>query len=209
MDFSQSHPDYFGDDAARPRGLLSARGVDGLLPGLVEAPVETSPEGSFEKHWLKTLAHVLIEEVQELHSAEKQLSETLPNLTTACSDPILRAICETHFDSAREHLRRIQLVQNILGQSPDGRTNQSMEGLVLGLHETIAENHWGSSRDAALIVVVRKIKHYESAAYCSARDFAQLLGLGPVAEILQKTLDDEITLEAKFANLGELMTARG
>ncbi len=208
MYFSESHPDYFGDDAAPRHGLPPTLTAEPLLPGLAEAPAEPTPEGSFEKHWLKTLAYVLIEEVQELYSAEKQLTEVLPNMTVACADPILCAICETHFNHTREQLRRIEMVQKTLGQVPDGRTNESMEGLLVGLIETIAENRSGSSRDRALIVVAQKIKHFEMAAYCSARDFAQLLGLGPVAEILQKSLDEEITLQAKFANLEGLMAVR-
>jgi len=207
MDFSYTHPDYFGDDAAHPRGLTSAFESVGLLPGLAEAPIESSPEGSFEKHWLHTLAHVLTEETQELYSAEKQLAEILPKMTLACTDPILRAVCEANLDQAREHFRRVESVQQMLGLAPDGRTNQTMEGLLVGLLETIAENRPGSSRDAALIAVVRKIKHFETAAYCSARDFAQLLGLVPVTTALQKSLDEETTLEAKFANLEDLMVA--
>lgn len=208
MSLSENYRDYFGDDAA-PRWSSAVEAADVTLPGLAEAPSEPTPEGSFEKHWLRTLAHVLTEEVQELYSAEKMLGDTLPMMALASADPILRATCEVHLEHTAEHLRRLEQVQQMLGLAGDGRTCLTMEGLLIGLREIIEENRPGPSRDRALVDVARKIKHFEVAGYCGARDFAQLLGLAPVVEILQKTLDEESTLEAKFANLEELMVLRG
>ncbi|HVU37279.1 MAG TPA: DUF892 family protein [Opitutales bacterium] len=208
MSFSENFPDYFGDDAA-PRWEAAGNAPLTALPGLAEAPSEPTAEGSFEKHWLRTLAHVLTEEVQELYSAEKLLGEVLPMMALASADPVLRATCEVHLEHTSEHLRRLECVQEILGLAADGRNCLTMEGLLIGLRETIEENRPGPSRDRALVEAARKIKHFEVAGYCGARDFAQLLGLAPVVEILQKTLDEESTLEAKFANLEELMVLRG
>jgi ferritin-like metal-binding protein YciE len=208
MNLPESYPDYFGDDAANSRGFPPTLEETNPLPGLAEARQETSPEGSFEQHWLHTLAHVLTEEIQELHSAEKMLDAALPAMTEACADPILRAVAEINRDLAHTQAQRLEAVQQMLGRVCDGRTNLAMEGLLVGLHEMIEENRPGQSRDACLVGVARRIKHHEIAAYCSARDFAQLLGLAPVAELLQKTLDEETTLEAKFTNLEQLMIAR-
>lgn len=203
MNFSESHADFFGDDAANRWNMTTAK--PGALPGLAEAPVEPTPEGSFEKHWLRTLAHVLTEEIQELYSAEKMLGEIMPMMTLACTDPILRATCEIHLDRTIQHLHRLEEVHKMLGLTPDGRICETMEGLLLGLRETIEENRPGNSRDLALLIAARKIKQFEVAGYCGARDFAQLLGLGPVTDSLQATLDEETTLDGKFANLESLM----
>lgn len=208
MNYPDNYPDYFGDDAAN-RWDTSITSAPSALPGLAEAPNESTPEGSFEKHWLRTLAHVLTEEIQELYSAEKLLRAAIPAMTGACADPLLCTTCGILLDRTVQHMRRLEEVMKMLGLTQDGRTCLTMQGLLVGVQETIEENRTGSGRDQALMAAARKIKHFEVAGYCGARDFAQLLGLGPVTDLLQKTLDEETALEAKFANLEEIMVLRG
>ncbi len=107
MNLPESYPDYFGDDAARPPGFRSTLAQPTPLPDLAEAADEPTREGTFEQHWLHTLAHVLTEEIQELYSAEKMLLDALPAMTEACNDPVLRATCGIHLDIARGHLQRV------------------------------------------------------------------------------------------------------
>ncbi|HTB63447.1 MAG TPA: DUF892 family protein [Opitutales bacterium] len=175
------------------------------LPGLADAPTELTSEGAFEKHWLHTLAHVLTEEIHELHSAEKLLLETLPQMTLAVEDPNLRAICQIHAENTREHLRRLEKVESILHLHFDGRACEKMEVLLQGLRENINENRPGMNRDLGLVDAVSKIKQFELAGYCSARDFAQLLGMGAVMNILQSTLDEETALVQRFDKIHDML----
>ncbi len=207
MHFSQPPFDYFGDDAANPP-TIDHRSEYLSLPGLAEAQGEPTPTGSFEQHWLHTLAHVLTEEVQELYSSEKLLIDAQNLLLQGVEDKIFQAVCEVQADQAREQLRRLAQVQHTLGLQPDGRVCLTMEGLLMGLQETVAENKSGPARDARLVEIARKIKQFEVAGYCSARDFAQLLGLAAVADLLQKSLDEETSMDARLGNLGEIFNSR-
>jgi len=200
--------DYFGDDAASPPTMDQRLEQHPTLPGLAEAASETSAAGTFEQHWLHTLAHVLTDEIQELCSLEKMLAASLGNIGRAATDKIFRAVCEIQAEQSREQFQRLEQVQQSLGQQPDGRACPTMEGLLMGLQETIAENEAGPVRDERLVEIARKIKQYEVAGYCSARDFAQLLGLMPVAELLQKSLDEKTAMEARLGNIAELFGAR-
>jgi len=177
------------------------------LPGLAEAPAEPTPEGSFEKHWLKTLAHVLTEEIQELYSSEKMLGAIAPQIADAASGKILRAFSEHDTEQNREHLNRLAQIQQMLGLAADGRVCLSMEGMILGLQETVQENRRGRDLDERLVGVLHRIKHFEVSTYCGARDFAQLLGLEPVVILLQKTLDEELAMETRLANYLEMIIA--
>ncbi len=203
MDYRENTPNFLGDDSIR-FSRISAPQAD-WSSSVTGATREATPSGSFEKHWLRTLAHVLTEEIQELYSAEAMLLKAIPMMIPASADLILRKSCEIHLESTLLHLRRLEHVMQMLGLAFDGRTCLAMEGLVQGLRETIQENQAGACRNLAMISAARKIKQFEVSSYCDARDFAQLLGLGPVIDLLQNTLDEETMTEAKYANLEVLM----
>jgi ferritin-like metal-binding protein YciE len=58
-------------------------------------------------------------------------------------------------------------------------------------------------RDAGIISAAQRIEHYEIAGYGSARTFAQKLGENGVAELLQKTLDEEGETDERLTQLAK------
>jgi len=202
------HPRFTNYEVDEPMFVVLPAPPDETLPGLAQARSEPTREGAFEKHWLQTLAHVLTDEVHELHGAESLLLNTLPSVAVATSNHMLRAICEIQLDQTQEHVRRLNQVFDILGLVPDGRTGMAMEGMLVGLHEIIKENRPSPARDCGLVYAAHKIKHHEVVSYCSARDFAQLLGIEAVAQLLQKTLDEESLMEARLARVADLISSQ-
>jgi ferritin-like metal-binding protein YciE len=178
------------------------------LPGLAEAPDESSHEGAFERHWLRTLAHVLVEEIHELYHIEKMLQDDLAQVAFAVSEPILRFLSQIHAKQTTEQLRRLDQVHQMLGQLPGSRDCLEMDGLLVGLQETIAENQPGRPRDLALLLVTHQIMQREITGYCNARDYAQLLGLEPVAALLQQSLVEETSLHHRLAKLSTLLAPK-
>jgi ferritin-like metal-binding protein YciE len=204
MTNSNPFQDFADDD---PAGSSSVGYAPAPLPGLAHAPTEPTPQGAFEKHWLHTLAHVLTNEMQELLSMELQLRDILPQMALAVEDPILRAVCQIHSEQTVEQLRRLERAQEILKLLPDGRTCEGMAALLQGLRENITENQPGLTRDLGLVEAARKIKQFELTSYSNARDFAQLLGMGAVMNLLQTTLNEEIKMAARFGAAHEMLCA--
>jgi ferritin-like metal-binding protein YciE len=120
----------------------------------------------------------------------------------------LWAICQAEALHSVRQGQRLERAQAILGQQPDGRVCQQIENLVLGMEEIISENAPGRPRDLALVAAARKIKQFEVAGYCSARDFAQLLGLGAVVELLQQTIDDQTAMDARLGVYSEILATQ-
>ena len=56
---------------------------------------------------------------------------------------------------------------------------------------------------AALIAAAQKVEHYEIATYGSLRTFANRLGMGDVAQVLQQTLDEEGRTDKLLTQLAE------
>jgi ferritin-like metal-binding protein YciE len=66
-----------------------------------------------------------------------------------------------------------------------------MEGLIEEGKEILEEDMPDQLRDAALIGAAQKVEHYEMAAYGTAREIAERLGMKDAVRLLQATLDEE------------------
>src|SRR5687768_8433150 len=136
---------------------------------------------------LGTLQELLIEEIKDLYSAENQLVKALPKMAKAAADPTLKAAFEEHLEETRVHVDRLFTICEKLNASPKGKKCKAMEGLIEEGSEVMEAKGDESVKDAALICAAQKVEHYEMAGYGCARTFAQLLGLGEVANLLQET----------------------
>ena len=65
----------------------------------------------------------------------------------------------------------------------------------------LADVESDSVKNAAIIGAAQRVEHYEIAGYGAARTYAQLLGNLRVAELLQRTLDEEHATDVKLTTL--------
>jgi ferritin-like metal-binding protein YciE len=139
---------------------------------------------------LKTLRDLYIEQLQDLHSAEVQLTEALPAMVKAATDPALKAAFEDHLEQTRIHVERLEGICQQLNVSPKGHKCKAMKGLIAEGKEMATENAEPAVRDAGLIAAAQRVEHYEIAGYGCVRAYAQILS-DPAADTLQQTLDEE------------------
>jgi ferritin-like metal-binding protein YciE len=147
-----------------------------------------------------TLEELLIDELKDLYSAEKQIIRALPKIIKAVSAPELQQGLTNHLEETKDQLARLEQISEILGKKMNGKTCAGMKGVLEEGSEVVEETEKGFVRDAALISACQRVEHYEMAGYGSARDFAKLLGQKEVAALL-----DEILAEEK--NADKILTA--
>lgn len=150
---------------------------------------------------LKHMNSLLTHEVKDLLHAEKQLVKALPKMARAASSAKLRTAFEDHLEETKGHVERLETVCELLGIPARGEKCEAMEGLIQEGEEIIQADGDDQVRDAALIAAAQRVEHYEMAGYGSARSFAQFLGLGDVADLLQQTLDEEGAANKKLTGL--------
>lgn len=140
---------------------------------------------------LESLQDLLLEQLRDLYSAEKQLVKALPKLARAASNSQLQDAFTGHLAETEGHLTRLEQAFARLGCPPRTKTCQAMQGLVAEGHEAVALKAPPAVRDAALIAAAQRVEHYEIAAYGTARAFAQELGADGIAQLLNETLHEE------------------
>jgi len=152
---------------------------------------------------LNTLKDLFIDHLKDLKDAESQLTKALPKMAKAASSPALKSAFEQHLEQTKLHLQRAeQILEEVTGNTR-GKKCHAMEGLIEEGAELMKENADPEVMDAGLIAAAQKVEHYEIASYGTVRTYAQLLGQGKIAQILQQTLDEEGQTDKKLTQIAE------
>jgi ferritin-like metal-binding protein YciE len=127
--------------------------------------------------------------------------DALPKMAGAATSAQLKDAFLEHLDETREHVRRLEQVFTSIGVPAERQTCPAMKGLISEGGDVIEAKGNAAVRDAALIAAVQRVEHYETAAYGSARAFAQQLGFADAAVLPQATLDEEAAADKKLTDL--------
>jgi Mn-containing catalase len=136
---------------------------------------------------------LLVDELQDLFSAEQQLVNALPTMVNAAHNPKLKEIFEKHLLQTERQVERLQIAFDVLGEKPDSKPCKGMMGLIEEGQEKIQEltQEEDLAADLGLIAAAQKVEHYEIAGYGTARHLARQIGEREVATLLSRTLGEE------------------
>ena len=140
---------------------------------------------------VKTMQELLIDELKDLYSAEKQIVRALPKLAKAATAPDLKQALTNHLKETEGQVTRLEQIAGIVSKKLTGKTCVGMKGVLEEGSEVLEDTDKGTVRDAAMIAAAQRVEHYEMAGYGSAREFAKMLGLSEVASLLDETLEEE------------------
>jgi ferritin-like metal-binding protein YciE len=152
---------------------------------------------------MTSLEDLYIDQLKDLHNAEKQLVQALPKMAQAAHNNELKQGFQEHLEQTRTHVDRLEQIFGRMGISPGNKTCEAMEGLIQEGQEAIQIQGDPNVRDAALIAAAQRVEHYEIAGYGTVRTFANQLGFDKDQSILQKTLDEEGETDKKLTSLAE------
>jgi len=152
---------------------------------------------------ITTLDELIQDELQDIYSAEMQLTKALPKIARGTESKDLRAAFEKHLDQTRVHVQRIEEICNDLKITPLGKVCAGMEGLIKEGEEVLESDMEAEPKQAALIGAAQRVEHYEIAAYGTARAHARQLGYLKAVDLLGQTLEEEKEADQKLTQLAE------
>jgi ferritin-like metal-binding protein YciE len=157
---------------------------------------------------INTLHDALVHELQDLYSAEVQLTKALPKMAKASTHEELAQAFEEHLEQTKGHAERLEKALKQLDASTRGEKCKAMEGLIEEGKSTLHLDASDEVRDALIISSAQKVEHYEIAGYGTARTFAKLLGEDKVVSLLADTLEEEAETDQKLTKIAETVVNR-
>jgi len=151
------------------------------------------------------LRDLLVDDLQDLLSAETQLVAALPKMAEAAIHPKLKEAFEKHLEQTEVHVERLRKAFEFLGEKAQAKTCKGMKGLIEEGQETIEENEDAEefASDLALIGAAQKVEHYEISGYGTARCLARQIGEREVSTLLSHTLGEEESADYLLTSLGK------
>ncbi len=140
--------------------------------------------------------------MQDTYSSETQIAQSLEKMVQAATSPQLKWRFQSYQEESRQHVAHLMQAFQMLGASPEGNACEATQGLVAEAEEVMGEGLPGEVLDVALVMAAQKIEHYEMASYGSLHSVALSCGLTDVASLMEQTLGEEKSVDAKLSQLG-------
>jgi ferritin-like metal-binding protein YciE len=148
-----------------------------------------------------TISRLFENGLREMYAAENLLINSLAEFTAACFNPELgQAIKEQLGKTERQQERLNKIFSRLVIEKEQGSC-KVVETLVEEAFSLRENSESNAVRDAALIITLQKIEHYQIAAYGSLCELANLLGYNKIAAELDRSLEEEEFTDHLLTNL--------
>jgi len=145
-----------------------------------------------------------VDELKDIYWAEKHLVKALPKMKKAATSPELAAAFDKHTAETQIHIETLEQVFALLEEKPAAKKCDAMAGLLEEATGIIEDTEAGTMiRDAGLILAAQKVEHYEIATYGTLKTFAETMGHGEVAALLNQTLENEKETDVALTTVAE------
>lgn len=142
-------------------------------------------------------------QLKELYWAEKAMIESIGAVAGETSSKDIIEVLQNHRDETIWHATRLEKIFSIAGIPVSALKYKAVECLLTECTELIAETKRGVVRDAGIIAVLQKIKHYEIACYGTMRAYAIALREEEAVTLLEETLEEEKDVDLQLSNIAE------
>ncbi|QDU80081.1 hypothetical protein Pla110_18030 [Polystyrenella longa] len=152
---------------------------------------------------MKTLADAFLDELQDVLSAEKQLTKAIPKMAKKASCEKLTKALEDHLEQTKEHVKRVEKAFEETGKPARVKKCAAMAGLIEEAESMMGEEADPDVMDAIIIALAQKVEHYEIATYGTLCTWAKKLGYTNSKEQLGQNLDDEEKADKHLTKLSK------
>jgi len=152
---------------------------------------------------LTSIRDLLESEIQDLYSAEKQLTKAIPKMAKGSNNEELASAFEAHLKETEAQVTRLEEVAKLLDTTPTGKKCKGMEGVIEEGAEALEEDGDKNVLDLGIIGAGSRVEHYEMAGYTTAINLAKQLGNTKVASLLSQTLSEEQAADNKLRKIGQ------
>jgi ferritin-like metal-binding protein YciE len=152
---------------------------------------------------LKSLEDLFVHLLKDMYYAEKQILKALPKMAKKADSDELRQAFEHHLKETEGQVDRLEQVFELCGIKAAGKTCPAIKGILEEGAEGMKDAKDPDVLDAGMIADAQAVEHYEIARYGTMIAWANQLGMGDAAHLLQQNLDQEYGADRLLTDLAE------
>jgi ferritin-like metal-binding protein YciE len=150
-------------------------------------PTKTITKKQEDEHVLEDL---LIIQLRGIYDVETQLAKVLPRIIKKGTNPALKEAFEQYRAQTEVYVKRLEEAFELLEVKAQKLPSAAIRGLIEDA-DWIAKNILGvAAIDVGLVAALQAIQHYKLALYGAAFEWAKLLDIKGVVDILEETMHD-------------------
>jgi ferritin-like metal-binding protein YciE len=141
---------------------------------------------------LNNLRELYVAMLERTLNSEKQIVEKgLPAMIEKSTNPELKNAFRKHLEESKMHITRLESILDMeVGEDGESKCKVTA-ALISSAESEISDAANEGIRDVILIAAGNQVEHHEIAVYGTLRTWAEILGEGEDARLLEKTLDEE------------------
>lgn len=152
----------------------------------------------------KPLFQFFTDGLKDLYWAEMAIESNLKKTKALAHTDELSEALEDHEVLTHKHVLRLEKIFKKLKIEPEAKKCEAMAGILKEGEEVITKTPEKSmTRDAVIIIAAQKIEHYEIASYGGLVQIALTFGMDAVADLLEKTLEEEEETDLQLTDIAE------
>lgn len=152
---------------------------------------------------IEDLRTLYVDNLQKALDMEQKITKALPTMIEKASDPELSSAFSSHLEETRGHVSKVEsLLRNLTGDSST-TTCKVIGSLTTEAEDNIKDATDPGIRDISLIASAQQVEHHEIAVYGTLRTWAEILGLGQDATVLESILKEEEGADKKLTQIAD------
>ena len=140
---------------------------------------------------MNELETMMINQLKDAFSAEKQAIQLMKRTLRKASEPKLKEGLQAHIDQTEQQRERIEQALEQIGARPGRKVCEAMRGLAEEATHEMDEHEKGPILDLVIVASQQRIEHYEIAAYGTMVELCKAMGQNEVADLMATTLAEE------------------
>jgi ferritin-like metal-binding protein YciE len=151
----------------------------------------------------KKLSDLFHDTLKDIYYAEKKILTALPKMAKAAQSSELKAAFKKHEGETRGQVNRLEQVFKIIGAKPQAKKCEAINGITDEGKEIMTEYKGSPALDSGLLAAAQAVEHYEISRYGTMKTWAEELGHGDAARLLDATLQEEKKTDAALTQIAE------
>ncbi len=151
----------------------------------------------------KSARDILVTELKEIHSAERQMSRAIPKLMKRIQSEPMKQKLQERLDQGATIIETLDDTFEKMEVTKARPKNVAAEGLIEDLNQLMEQIEDPKLLEPLLLAGVQKIEHYCIAAWGTAASLGRLLEERPVVQLMERVLEEGKRYDQELTELAE------